>query len=109
MELVMDLALAPALEKACRLDMLYKKISDVVGADLASTPVWNIMIHLYCGAGQRATVPHLVEYLHLPEATALRWVKISIQRQLLVATDEKGAVALSENAERSITKLLMEF
>jgi hypothetical protein len=109
MERVMrDLHIMQAFESARRLQLLESKVTGVVGADLASSPAWNILLHLYGSTAQRLDVLRIAQLLCLPETTALRWINILMQKQLVVCSDETNTYSLTADTERNVTNLLVE-
>ncbi len=104
-----DLHVMQAFESARRLQLLESKVTGVVGSDLASSPAWNILLHLYDSSSQHLDVLRIAQLLCLPETITLRWVTILIQKQLVVCSDETGTYNLTADTERSVTKLLAEF
>jgi hypothetical protein len=104
-----DLHMLQAFESARRLQLLESKITGVVGTDLASSPAWNILLHLYGSTSQRLDVLRIAQLLCLPETTTLRWVSILMQKQLVVCSDETDTYSLTADTERNVTNLLAQF
>jgi hypothetical protein len=104
-----DLHIMQAFESTRRLQLLKQNIPGVVGADLASSPAWDILLHLYGSSADSADVMHIARLLCLPETITLRWVAILVEKQMLVCSDETGTYTLTADTERNVTQLLEQF
>ncbi|MEO7503940.1 MAG: winged helix DNA-binding protein [Sphingomicrobium sp.] len=79
---------------ACRVYRSRRLRANYLSASMLGEPVWDMLLALYCctGRGEQLSVSGLCYSAGVPQTTALRWVQIMEQKELIERrADQKDA------------------
>ena len=80
-----DLSDDELVELACRIYESRRRRARFISPSLLGEPVWDMLLALYCftARGRRMSVSSLCHASGVPQTTALRWVGIMEERELI--------------------------
>lgn len=104
----------PTLSLARRIYDFRRKRERYFPVDLFAEPAWDILLDLYIFRleGRRATVKSVCIASGVPQTTALRWINLLIEKDLLERTPDEHdsrvrCISLSDSGFHSIRAMLL--
>ncbi|NLR72921.1 MarR family transcriptional regulator [Novosphingobium sp. ERN07] len=104
----------PTLSFARRIYDFRRKRERYFPADLFAEPAWDILLDLYIFRleGRRATVKSVCIASGVPQTTALRWINLLIEKELLDRTQDEHdsrvrCISLSDNGYHAVRAMLL--
>ncbi len=79
------------VELACRIYESRRQRSRYLNSSLLGEPVWDMLLALYCFTtrGRRMSVSSLCYASGVPQTTALRWVSVMEERELIARSRDR--------------------